>query len=165
MGRKPAFKGLIHSGEMFHETGKLIPDHGKALDGRDREALIAPNRAFEKDHQWYVAKGVPQIFSNRAGREIDVVDPTREEYFKYSRAGSTLETFEASRGKRTAQSTRHLLTANTQTPSNAQSRSQVESVRGTISSKQTNESRGGLTNSAATSHLQLEIMRTVNPYT
>lgn len=50
MGRKPAFKPLIHKDELFHKTEKMLHDHGKALDGWERDALIAPDRAFDKSN-------------------------------------------------------------------------------------------------------------------
>jgi hypothetical protein len=61
-----------------------------------------PARVFDKSNQWFPGKAVPRIFSKRSGREIDVIDEHRVDYFNYSRAGSTLEKFEASRGQRTA---------------------------------------------------------------
>jgi len=108
MGRKPAFKPLIHSDQLFHKTEKMLHDHGKALDGWERDALIAPDRAFDQSKQWLPGKALPKIFSHRPGREIDVVDEDRSDYFNYSRAGSTMETFVKSRGQRTAMSTRNL---------------------------------------------------------
>lgn len=55
--------------------------HGKALDGREREALIFPNRIKDKTVKTNYVKTFGGYFSKLYGREIDQFDPELQSYY------------------------------------------------------------------------------------
>ncbi len=69
MTRKAPFKPLVHGEGVFTDTPKIIEVHGKAMDFRDREALIFPDRIKEKGIKWTLNPTEGAFLQKMPGRE------------------------------------------------------------------------------------------------
>jgi hypothetical protein len=81
MTRKPAYKPLVHNEGVFTATFKITEVHGKAMDGRDREALIFPDKVKDHSKKWQFQRSEADYLKKEAGREIDKFDDIKSKYF------------------------------------------------------------------------------------
>ena len=79
MKKKPVFVQKVKTIGYFTQPEVIVELHGKALDGRERESLIFPNRITDKTvrgpKDWKYQESHPDYFSKLVGREIDKFDP------------------------------------------------------------------------------------------
>ena len=81
MKKKPPFIQKVQTIGYFVQPKDDVEIHGKALDGRDREALIFPNRVKDKTVKWTYQKTNGNYFSKLYGREIDKYDLELQNYY------------------------------------------------------------------------------------
>ena len=94
MTRKPPYKPLVHQQGIFTQTHEIIEQHGKAMDFKDREALIQPDKVYDNTKRWTLTKSEGQFFKVEPRREIDEYDIFREKYFKSTARGiGTMNSF------------------------------------------------------------------------
>jgi hypothetical protein len=93
MKRKPPYKPLVHNEGIFTEDPKIVEVHGPALDYKDKEALIFPDKV-KNNAKWGLTLSSQGFFKKENGREIDVYDDIRSKYFNSDARGiGTISTF------------------------------------------------------------------------
>ena len=64
------------------------------MDGRDKEALLFPQRIKDNTRKWELTKHDLKYFAIPVGREIDQFDELRQKYYSSTkRGGGTFKTF------------------------------------------------------------------------